>query len=101
MSLKRENLQSLAKLAHLTIPKRDEKRILSDLSTIVSFFNSLQDIDTDNVKPLYAPLEEAGVFAGDLPDPYRSSDIFLDNAPQSSSSLYSFPPVIHTSRKEE
>ncbi|MBZ0265278.1 Asp-tRNA(Asn)/Glu-tRNA(Gln) amidotransferase subunit GatC [bacterium] len=101
MSLKRENLQNLAKLAHLTIPKHDEERILSDLSTIVSFFEALQDIDTDNVKPLLTPLDKAGVFFDDLPEPDQNASRFLANSPDQASSLYRFPSVMPNHEKGE
>lgn len=56
--IKKEEVKHIAKLARLGITEEEEKKFEKDLSSILDYFNSLQEINVSGVKPTFHPTED-------------------------------------------
>ncbi len=50
-------LEHVAELARLKLNEEEIKKFLPQLKEILEFFSQLKDINTDNVKPSFQPVE--------------------------------------------
>ncbi len=53
----RKDAQHIAKLARIGITKKEEEKFTKDLSSILDYFNSLQELDVSGVEPTFHPTE--------------------------------------------
>lgn len=55
--IKKEEVQRIAKLARLALTEKEEEKFQKDLSSILDYFNLLQEVDVSKVEPLFHPTE--------------------------------------------
>lgn len=55
--INREEVQHIAKLARLGITKKEEEKFQKDLSSILDYFNSLQELDVFGIEPTFHSTE--------------------------------------------
>lgn len=55
--INREEVQHIAKLARLGITKKEEEKFQKDLSSILDYFNSLQELDVSGIEPTFHSTE--------------------------------------------
>ena len=53
-----QTVRTICYLSRLRLDDEKSKKILSDLDTIIGMIDSLSSTNTDNISPLYNPLEE-------------------------------------------
>ncbi len=51
--INKEEVQHIAKLARLGVTKKEEERFQKNLSSILDYFNSLEDLDVSDVEPTF------------------------------------------------
>lgn len=95
MSLTRQDVEKIARLARLSITATEMPVYVTSLSSIVDFVAELSRADTDRVEPMAHPLEgqhqrlrEDAVSEADHRERYQA------NAPQVQAGLYVVPRVI-------
>ncbi len=49
MSVTRENIQAIAKLARLSLTPEEEVRYAEELSAVLSYIDMLNEVDTENI----------------------------------------------------
>ena len=54
--LSKKELQNLAKLSHLQLDEDELDKLALDLSKVLEYFSSLEDINTENIKMTGHPL---------------------------------------------
>ena len=52
-----KKVKHIAKLARIGITKKEEDKFQKDLSSILDYFNSLQELDVAGVEPTFHPTE--------------------------------------------
>lgn len=57
MEVDRKLLEHVAELARLKLNEEEIKKFLPQLKEILEFFSKLKEINTDNVKPSFQPVE--------------------------------------------
>ena len=94
-AIKNETLKELTKLCRIECQPADEEHFLKDLNSMLAYFEQLQEVDTDGVKPLDHILESlVNVLREDTIEPPLSRDLFLENAPSKTGGMIRVPSVI-------
>ena len=83
MSLTREEVLHVAKLARVNLTEDDVTRFQQQLSQILDHFSVLNTFDTKDVPPTTHTLPLQNIMAPDEPRPSLSQDQVLANAPVS------------------
>jgi len=83
----------ITKLAHLKMTKEEEENIFPQVQNIVTFFDHISQVSTENVEPLVSPMED--------PLPLRADKAcekskLLDQAPSVEGAFVKVPLVVQT-----
>ena len=81
MSLTPDEVRHIALLARLGITEEDVERFSGQLSSILDYFEELQQLDTDDVPPTAYALDLHNVLRADETAPCTDKDDVLANAP--------------------
>ena len=81
MALTREEVEHVARLAHVALTEDDVVRFQSQLSQIVQYFDVLRAVDTEGVPPTSQSLPLENVMRPDETLPPLEQDAVLANAP--------------------
>ncbi len=93
MSLDRDEVRKVAKLARLDLSDADLTRMADQLNRILVYIDALQEVDTDGVEPLAHPLPLRNVFRADVPVPSLAVADALKNAPARQGDYFAVPAV--------
>lgn len=94
MKITDETVEHIAHLARLEFEGEKKVAIKKDLENIISFMEVLQEIDTENVKPLIFMNDEINKFREDIPAVTISQKEALKNAPKKDSDYFRIPKVL-------
>ena len=94
MKIDAELIDKLAHLARLEFDDQEKVKIEQDLNRILTFMESLNELDTTNVQPLIYLTEEKNVFRKDEVKQDISHEDALKNAPKKDSDYFRVPKVI-------
>ena len=81
MSLTPDEIRHIARLARLGITEEDVERFSGQLSSILDYFEELQQLDTDDVPPTAYTLDLHNVLRSDETAPCTDPDDVMANAP--------------------
>ena len=94
MSLDKETVRKVARLARLKMSDEELEKYVPQLNNIIGFVEQLGEVDTDDVAPLPSPvdiklrLREDGVTDGGYPEEV------LANAPEELENFFVVPKVV-------
>ena len=94
MTLKTEDLRSIAHLARLHIEDDSIDRYADDLSSILELVDQMNQVDSSGVKPLASPLDATQRLRDDEVTETDERDKFQKIAPDVEQGLYRVPRVI-------
>ncbi|MBC7407544.1 MAG: Asp-tRNA(Asn)/Glu-tRNA(Gln) amidotransferase subunit GatC [Arcicella sp.] len=94
MNIDQASLQKIAHLARLEMPESAEKEMMDSLNSVLSWMEELNEINTDNVKPLTHMSLEINAFREDKVIPNISREQGLKNAPKHDGMYFSVPKVM-------
>ena len=89
-----QTVRTICYLSRLRLDDEKSKKILSDLDTIIEMIDSLSSTDTENISPLYSPLEETARKFNDEIKSDNNKELFLENAPESDENFFLVPKVV-------
>ena len=75
-----ETVRTICYLARLQIDEDKAQKIESDLETIIEMIGGLQAFNTENIQPLYSPLEKTAFMHEDIENSDNQKEKFLQNA---------------------
>lgn len=75
-------------------PEERLARMASQLDAIVGYMDILNQVDTENVEPLYSPMRDIAPPRPDVARKLRTTDEILANAPERRGTFFVVPPVI-------
>jgi aspartyl-tRNA(Asn)/glutamyl-tRNA(Gln) amidotransferase subunit C len=84
----------LSRLARLSLTDEEKVRFGSQLESIISYMDKLNELDTKDVEPTSHIISMSNVVRDDLPEPSLPRDEALRNAPDSTSEFYRVPKII-------
>ena len=92
--LSKKELQNLAKLSHLQLDKEESDALALELSKVLEYFSSLQEIDTKNVKIAGHPLKKVNTYRPDKTFESMKTEDVLKNAPQRNKNFFKIKKVL-------
>ena len=91
----RDTIKELSKLCRIECSEEEEASFLQDLQKILDYFEELQNIDTEGVKPLDHVLESiVNVMREDSVSEVMPREAFLENAPSQIGGMIRVPTII-------
>jgi aspartyl-tRNA(Asn)/glutamyl-tRNA(Gln) amidotransferase subunit C len=94
MSLTLEEVKHIAHLARLELSTQELERYCQQLSTILDYAASLQELDTSGIPPTASVLAARSVLRTDEPAPGLTREELLANAPHLDQNQFRVPPVL-------
>jgi aspartyl-tRNA(Asn)/glutamyl-tRNA(Gln) amidotransferase subunit C len=94
MNINRELLDKIAHLARLEVEEKDVEKIMADLSTIITWMDKLNEVDTEGVEPLTTMSHEINAMRDDVVQPHLPLEDALKNAPKKDSEFFRVPKVL-------
>lgn len=95
MSLTRQDVEAIARLARLKVGEADLAVYAGSLSKILAFVEQLSAVDTASVEPMAHPLQgEAQRLRPDVVTQGNHRDLYQQNAASVQAGLYVVPRVI-------
>ena len=94
MNIDKESLQKIAHLSRLELPESAEKEMMDSLNSVLTWMEELNEINTDNVKPLTHMSLEVNALREDKVIPNISREQGLKNAPKQNGEYFSVPKVM-------
>ena len=94
MSLTREQVEHIARLARLHLSEEEMVRYREQLSQILDYAARLQELDTSGIPPTSSVLPPHSVLREDISRPGMSLEQLLANAPETADDQFRVPPVL-------
>jgi len=89
-----KTVKHIATLVRLGISEEEAQKFSGQFSSIIDYFNMLNEVDTDNVTPASDIANAENVLREDVVKPSMSRDEFLKNAPNSEGGYVKVPTVL-------
>jgi aspartyl-tRNA synthetase len=89
-----KQVRHVAKLARLEISDQEEKNHQQDLNAILDHVEQLQELDTENVRPMSHVLNMKNVWREDKPGASKQIKDILGNAPLKEKDFYKVPKIL-------
>ncbi|MDR3176489.1 MAG: Asp-tRNA(Asn)/Glu-tRNA(Gln) amidotransferase subunit GatC [Desulfovibrio sp.] len=104
MSVTKEQVLATAALCRLDLrpdaaedpaeADRRLERLAAQLDAVIGYMDILNQVDTENVEPLYSTLRDPAPPRADLTEKKRTAAEILANAPERRENFFVVPPVI-------
>jgi aspartyl-tRNA(Asn)/glutamyl-tRNA(Gln) amidotransferase subunit C len=89
-----KTVQHVAYLVRLGISEEEAQTFSGQFSSIIDYFNMLNEVDTENVPPASDIANAENVLREDVVKPSMSREEFLKNAPKSERGYVKVPTVL-------
>lgn len=94
MQIKKEQIEHIASLARLKLTEEEKQNLTEEMSNIISFADTLNELDTGAIEPTTHAIFVSNVFREDEYVPsYKTEDI-LKNAPRKDQTSVVVPNII-------
>jgi aspartyl-tRNA(Asn)/glutamyl-tRNA(Gln) amidotransferase subunit C len=93
MTISREDVLHVAKLARLEIPEDQIEQVREELGAILEAVGKVSELDLEGVEPTSHPLDLVNVWDEDEPRPSLSREDALANAPDPADGAFRVPAV--------
>lgn len=94
MAITKKDVEKIAELARLKFTDDELENFTPQMNEILSYMDKLNELDTQNVKPLSHPVEQTNVFREDELKNSISTEEALKNAPDKTETHFKVPKVI-------
>ena len=89
-----DTLKKLGKLSRIPIDDTSSNKLIEDLNKIIGFIEQLNEVDTNQVKPLSSVTGHNLPVRKDLVNDGNKNNDVLENAPEKKSGYFVVPKVI-------
>ena len=94
MNVDKDTLRKVAHLARLQLDTNQEDKLLEGFNNIIDWMSKLNELDTEQVKPLIHLSAELNILREDQVKDVLAHDKGLKNAPQKDSDYFRVPKVL-------
>ena len=94
MSISREDVEHVARLARLGLEHEEVERLTAELSHILDAMQALRQLDTSAIPPTAQVIPLRNVMREDAPRPSWPVEDILRNAPATREQQFLVPPVL-------
>ena len=96
MRLSRKEIDSVAYLSRLELAEEEKDKLAGHINRLLDNFQSLQEINTDDVEPTSHVIPVSNVFRKDEARPSLSAEEVVSNGPQVAENCFVVPRVVET-----
>ncbi|WP_273127840.1 Asp-tRNA(Asn)/Glu-tRNA(Gln) amidotransferase subunit GatC [Metabacillus sp. HB246100] len=89
-----DQVKHVANLARLAITEEEAELFSTQLDSIISFAEQLNEVDTENVKPTTHVLEMKNIMREDEPKKGLDNEEVLKNAPDQEDGYFRVPSIL-------
>ena len=93
MSISRDEVLHVARLARLALTDEEVERLGAQLNAILEAVGKVAELDLEGVQPTAHPLDVVNIWAEDDPRPSLPVDEALANAPDREAGFFKVPPA--------
>ena len=94
MSITKDTILKIANLAKISITSDETEKLENEISSIISWVETLNEVDTDNIEPMTNSLQSSLRMREDeVNDGNKTKDILL-NSPTEDDNFFVVPKVI-------
>ncbi len=97
MRITKDQVREVARLARLHFSDEDASEMAGELSVILDYIDTLNELDTEGIPPMQHASSGENVFRADVPIVRLSKDTALSNAPDADADFFRVPKVISQS----
>jgi aspartyl-tRNA(Asn)/glutamyl-tRNA(Gln) amidotransferase subunit C len=90
----KKTVEHVASLARIDLTEEEIEKFSKDISGILDAFSSLDEVDTENVKPSFHPIEMKNVMREDEEEKCLSQEEALSNAEQKEDGFFKGPRAV-------
>jgi aspartyl-tRNA(Asn)/glutamyl-tRNA(Gln) amidotransferase subunit C len=94
MSVDRETVRKIAKLARIRVPEEGLEPLAGELNNILGWIEQLSELNTDGVEPMTSVVEIEAPQRPDVVNDGGIADEAVANAPDSVGAFFSVPKVL-------
>jgi len=94
MSIDKDTLKHISKLARISLDENKVKSLSKDLTSIMKFIESLKKLNTDKTTPLTSIINASLVSRKDEVKDGKIRDQILKNSPETNDEFFVVPKVI-------
>ena len=94
MSIDKDTVKHISKLARISLDDKKVNSLSKNLSSIISFIEKLNELNTDKTVPLTSIIESSLSSRKDEPKQEKIRDQILKNSPEKNEEFFVVPKVI-------
>lgn len=94
MNIKDETINYVAALAKLDLSSEEKESAKKDLSSILEYMDTMNELDTDHIEPMSHVFPIRNVFREDVVVNEPNRDILLSNAPKQKDGCFMVPKTV-------
>lgn len=94
MSLDKNQVDAIARLAGLSVDEAESEQVTEKLSSVLAIFQQMQAIETDGIDPMAHPLDQVQRLREDRVTETNHREDYQSIAPAAENGLYLVPQVI-------
>jgi aspartyl-tRNA(Asn)/glutamyl-tRNA(Gln) amidotransferase subunit C len=99
MSVSKDEVKYIARLAKLSFQEDELEAFTKQFNEILSYMDTLNEVNTDNVEPLSHPIDQRNIFREDQNHVSSDTVTALRNAPETDGQYFIVPKIINTGTK--
>lgn len=94
--LDKEQVSKVAHLARLELTEPEKEQFVTQLSSILEYFEQLSELDTDNVPPTTRAIDVSNITRSDQLKSTLEREKLLEVAPDHDGEFYRVPKILNT-----
>jgi aspartyl-tRNA(Asn)/glutamyl-tRNA(Gln) amidotransferase subunit C len=94
MSIDKETIKHISKLARISLDEKKVDNLSKDLSSIIKFIERLNKLNTDDIKPLTSIIDASLKFRKDEILEGKIREQILKNSPEKNDEFFVVPKVV-------
>ena len=94
MSIDKETIKHISKLARISLDDKKIENLSKDLSSIIKFIEKLNKLNTDDIKPLTSIIDASLKFRKDEILEGKIREQILKNSPEKTEEFFVVPKVV-------
>ena len=94
MSLTKNEIEHVARLARLELTEKEKDEFTGQLNEILNFVEQLKRIDTKGIEPTAHAIPVSNVFRPDHTKPSLDPELALSNAPDRIDNFFKVPKIL-------
>jgi aspartyl-tRNA(Asn)/glutamyl-tRNA(Gln) amidotransferase subunit C len=99
VAVSNDEVKYIARLAKLNFREEELEKFTKHFNEILSYMDTLNELDTENIEPLTHPVDSENVFREDIPWKGSSRDDAMKNSPQTDGEYFMVPKIINPAKK--